>query len=195
MAIILLLATAIASVSLADAKRERHALNNMAVGISTILTDEQRTAIHEKIMEMKEAGKTREEIKIAVAKMLTDYGIDVPKEWFSRERKSYYLCADLTDEQRAAIHEKITEMKEAGATIVEIRTAVAEMLTKYGIEVPEDWIDYRKHDRLGVRDRLNLRIGMDVIADLAMIDSEISTVSQANPKKILGTLGKIRASQ
>ena len=49
------------------------------------------------------------------------------------------LCADLTDEQQDAIREKVTELKEAGATREEIHTTVGEMLEGFGVELPEDW--------------------------------------------------------
>lgn len=43
----------------------------------------------------------------------------------------------VTEEQRDAIHEKVEEMREAGATREEIRDAVDAMLEGWGIEVPE----------------------------------------------------------
>jgi TRAP-type C4-dicarboxylate transport system substrate-binding protein len=46
---------------------------------------------------------------------------------------------DMNQEQRAAVQDMIKEMKEQGATREEIRTAVADMLKGYGIEVPENW--------------------------------------------------------
>jgi len=47
--------------------------------------------------------------------------------------------SNLTEDQRAAIREKISEMRSQDATPEEIHDAVAEVLKGYGIEVPEDW--------------------------------------------------------
>lgn len=47
------------------------------------------------------------------------------------------FLSDLTDEQRAAVHEKREEMRSQGATGEEIHNAISEMLEGYGIEVPE----------------------------------------------------------
>ncbi|MBC8228165.1 hypothetical protein H8E77_01290, partial [bacterium] len=121
--------------------RGNHALKGMAEDMGTTLTDEQRAGIQERVTEMKDAGASRQEIREVVAEMLTEYGIEVPDAWFNRLGKGNYLCADLTDEQRTAIEEKVTEMKEAGASRTEIREAVAEMLAEYGIEVPDTWFN------------------------------------------------------
>ncbi|MGD9401867.1 MAG: hypothetical protein PVF95_06335 [bacterium] len=43
----------------------------------------------------------------------------------------------MTEEQRGALHEKVEEMREAGADREEIREAVNAMLESWGIEVPE----------------------------------------------------------
>ena len=194
---ILLLVVAMVSASVADAKGGRHALRGMAAGICTTLTDEQRTAIHEKVTEMREAGATREEIRASVAEMLKEYGIEVPDEWFSRKGNGYYLCADLTDEQRAAIREKVAEMRETGATREEIRTTVAEMLEEYGVTVPEGWINRQGRGKHGMRRGLNLRANMGIMADLTMIDAEIAAAPQASPKSALisTTWGKLKASR
>jgi DNA-binding transcriptional regulator YhcF (GntR family) len=105
------------------------------------LTKEQREAVQEKIKEMKSQGAKREEIRTAVAEMLKGYGIEVPKDWrgpigFGQRHDGW--GANLTDEQREAIREKIKEMKSQGATREEIHTAVAEMLKGYGIKMPAD---------------------------------------------------------
>ena len=43
------------------------------------LTEEQREAVHTMVMEMREAGASREEIHAAVRDMLERYGIEVPE--------------------------------------------------------------------------------------------------------------------
>lgn len=45
--------------------------------------------------------------------------------------------SSLTDEQRKAIQELLTEMREQGASREEIHEAVAELLVEWGIELPE----------------------------------------------------------
>ena len=202
---ILLLVVAMVSASVADVRGGRHALRGMAAGICTTLTDEQRTTIHEKVTEMREAGAAREEIRTTVAGMFREYGIEVPDEWFSRKGNGYYLCDDLTDEQRTAIREKVTEMREAGATREEIRTAVAEMLEGYGVTVPEDWINRQghsergthRHGKHGMHRGLNLGVSMGPMADIAMIDAEIAAAPQASPQRALTstTWGKLKASR
>ena len=87
LAAILLLAVAMVSGSVVDARGGRHALRGMAAGICTTLTDEQRTAIHEKVAEMREADATREEIRTAMAEMLKEDGIEVPDEWMTRRER------------------------------------------------------------------------------------------------------------
>jgi DNA-binding transcriptional MerR regulator len=47
--------------------------------------------------------------------------------------------SNLTQEQREAVFQKVKEMREQEATREEIRTAVAQMLEGYGIELPENW--------------------------------------------------------
>ena len=113
-----------------------------AKGFWADMTQEQREAVRDMIQEMRDQGATREEIRSAVAEMLEGYGIEVPENWpgpfgFGHNRGGFWK--DLNKEQRDAVHEKIKEMREEGATREEIRAAVAEMLEGYGIEVPEDW--------------------------------------------------------
>lgn len=48
------------------------------------------------------------------------------------------LRADLTEEQRAAIHEKVEKMRSQDATREEIHAARREMLEGYGIKLPEN---------------------------------------------------------
>ena len=110
------------------------------------LTDEQRETVREKIKEMRDQDATREEIHAAVTEMVKGYGIDLPEDWKGPRGfrgdfgpGPFGFCADLTDEQREAIHDKIKEMRDQDATHEEIHTAVAEMLKGYGVDLPEDW--------------------------------------------------------
>jgi DNA-binding transcriptional regulator YhcF (GntR family) len=107
------------------------------------LTEDQRTALREKVTEMKEAGATREQIREAVGQMLTEFGVELPEDWSQRSMRGpggfRFLCADLTEEQRATIREKVQELKESGVTREKVHEAVGVMLQDFGIELPEDW--------------------------------------------------------
>jgi DNA-binding transcriptional regulator YhcF (GntR family) len=99
------------------------------------LSDEQRQAVQKKVTQMREAGKSREEIHMEVRQMLRDYGVEIPDRPPRREGRAAFM-AGLTEEQREAVHEKIEEMRKAGASREEIRAAVGEMLEAYGIDLP-----------------------------------------------------------
>jgi hypothetical protein len=47
------------------------------------------------------------------------------------------LGAQLTEEQREAVHAKVQEMRESGASREAIHATVREMLTGFGIDVPD----------------------------------------------------------
>jgi DNA-binding transcriptional regulator YhcF (GntR family) len=105
------------------------------------LTKEQREAIQEKIKEMRSQSASREEIRTAVVEMLKGYGIEVPEDWhgpigFGQRHDGW--GANLTDEQREAVQEKIKEMRSQGATREEIRAAVDEMIHGFGIKSPQE---------------------------------------------------------
>lgn len=102
------------------------------------LSEEQRKTVREKVTEMREAGISREEIRNAIAKMLEDYGIEMPEEK-ARGGDQRTFLAELSEEQRDAIREKIKEMQGSGATREKIHSEVAEMLESYGVEIPEDF--------------------------------------------------------
>jgi uncharacterized membrane-anchored protein len=109
------------------------------------LTEEQRDAVREKKEEMRSHGATREEIRAAVDEMLKGYGIEVPENWRpSRDPGGFGhglgpFAADLTDEQKEAVHQKIKLLQVKGADREQIREEISQMLEGYGIEVPEDW--------------------------------------------------------
>ena len=117
------------------------------------LTEEQRTALHEKVTEMREAGAAREEILEARRTMLEGYGVELPENFGKRKGRGLNLRDSLTDEQRTALHEKVTEMREAGATREEIFEARRTMLEGYGVELPENF-GKRGGGGLNLRDSL-----------------------------------------
>ncbi|MGB7060870.1 MAG: FlgD immunoglobulin-like domain containing protein, partial [Candidatus Zixiibacteriota bacterium] len=78
------------------------------------------------------------------------YGIELPEkcrllggsEGLRHNRGGF--MTNLTDEQRQTLREKTKEMRSQGATHEEIRSAKAEMLKGYGIELPEKWGEGRR---------------------------------------------------
>ena len=115
------------------------------------LTEEQQTMLHEMVTEMREAGATREAIRAAVGEKLREFGIEVPEDRGQRPRRADGPFANLTEDQRAEIRAKVTEMKKAGAAREEIREAVGAMLQGYGVELPEDLGQHPRHRRPGLR--------------------------------------------
>jgi DNA-binding transcriptional regulator YhcF (GntR family) len=100
------------------------------------LTEEQRETVRAKVEEMREAGASPEEVHAAVKEMLDGWGVDVPED-FGKHPPRHRIFSQLTEEQRQAVHAKVKEMREAGASHEEIHAAVRAMLEGYGIELPE----------------------------------------------------------
>jgi hypothetical protein len=115
------------------------------------LTDEQQTALREKVTEMKEDGATREEIHTTVGEMLHGFGVELPEDWDQRPRRGDGPFANLSDEQRNEIHQMVMDMKEAGASRAEIHEIVGTMLHGFGVELPEDWDQHQERCRHGFR--------------------------------------------
>ena len=67
---------------------------------------------------------------------LEGYGIEPPERGPEHPGPHGRLGEQLTEEQREAIHEKVMEMRKAGASHNEIQDAVREMLEGWGIEPP-----------------------------------------------------------
>jgi len=105
------------------------------------LTEEQRETIHTTISEMRENGATYEKIYDALTELVEGFGIDLPEHWGKGHPGGHNnkFWSKLTDEQRQIVHEKIAEMREADATLEEIRDTVAELLKSFSIELPENW--------------------------------------------------------
>ncbi|MGB2990467.1 MAG: FlgD immunoglobulin-like domain containing protein, partial [Candidatus Zixiibacteriota bacterium] len=127
-------------IELPDNRGERRGFGHGRGGFGADLTDEQRQALREKIKEMQSQDATREEIRAAKAEMLKGYGIELPdnrgeRRGFGHGRGGF--GADLTDEQRQTLREKVREMRSQDASREEIRTAIDEMLQEYGFDLPE----------------------------------------------------------
>ncbi|MBD3181983.1 hypothetical protein GF312_06815 [Candidatus Poribacteria bacterium] len=88
----------------------------------SLLTKEQRDEVRMMVLEMREDGATRSEIREAVVQKMEEFGIEFP----------------LTEEQREEIREMVKTMREDGATLQEIRNAVKEKLDEYDVEAPEN---------------------------------------------------------
>ncbi len=117
--------------------------------IDTELSENQRTAIKEKVESLREQGASREEIHDEIKQMLENYGIEVPEHSFDRPRRGMrhgwkFFGADLSDEQKKAIKDKVDSMRKNKASREEIHEAVTKMLKDYGIEIPKDLEQHRK---------------------------------------------------
>ena len=112
-------------------------------GFMRQLTDEQRQAVHDKIEELRAQDASREEISAAIAELLQSWGIKVPEDFGSRfGRRGPHenpLFAQLTEEQKQTVKEKMDELRAQNASREEIAAAIAELLTSWGIDVPENF--------------------------------------------------------
>jgi hypothetical protein len=115
------------------------------------LTEEQQNEVQAKMKELWESGASREEIRDTIHSMLREYGVKIPKRGEENRRgrghghgRGFMKFADqLSDEQRDAIKDKVKTLRDEGASREEIHMAVSEMLEEYGVEVPEDFGEYR----------------------------------------------------
>jgi Spy/CpxP family protein refolding chaperone len=125
-----LLLTLIALLGLiAAAASAQPAARGQRKGWMAQLTPEQRTQLQAKIKEMRTADAKPEEIKTGVAELCKGWGLEPPPG-------RTLLMLGLTQDQRKQLQAKIKEMRAADAKPEEIRAAVAEMLTGWGLEAP-----------------------------------------------------------
>jgi len=102
------------------------------------LTEEQRGAIHEMVMEMRDNGVDRDEIHEAVTAQLEEWGIEIPEDFRPGPRDGRHgILRDLTEEQRQEVRETVREMRSDGASREEIHDAVRDMLEDWGIDLPD----------------------------------------------------------
>lgn len=99
------------------------------------LTPDQRTQLLAKMTAMKAANATPEETRAAVVAMLKDWGVEAPQGQRAGQGQGREWMAKLTAEQRDQVQAKLKELRAAGKTREEIKTAVAEMLKGWGVEV------------------------------------------------------------
>jgi hypothetical protein len=99
------------------------------------LTEEQKTAIRDKVIEMKKAGASREDLRATRSQMLEAFGCNVP-EGSRRDHGRAGHLSQLSEEQRTAVREMVKEMKQKGASREAIRASVRQMLRSFGISAP-----------------------------------------------------------
>jgi hypothetical protein len=110
-------------------------------GLGADLTEEQQEAVHGKIKELRGQGATWEQIHTEVAGMLKSFGIEVPENWrgpLGLRHKRSGLGANLSDEQREALRERIKQVRHQGASREGIHAAIAQMVKGFGAEQPEN---------------------------------------------------------
>jgi Spy/CpxP family protein refolding chaperone len=100
------------------------------------LTEEQRTQLQDKLKELRAANAKPEEIRAAVAELYKGWGIELPKRGEGQGNAARF-GANLTDEQRTQLQDKIKELKDKGAKRDEIKAAVEEMYKGWGLEPPQ----------------------------------------------------------
>ncbi len=103
------------------------------------LTAEQREELKAEVQEMREQGKSPEEIHAAVKELLKGWGIEPPGPGAGGQGPQVglrWLGQQLTAEQREELKAEVQQMREQGASREEIGAAVKEMLKDWGIERP-----------------------------------------------------------
>jgi DNA-binding transcriptional regulator YhcF (GntR family) len=113
------------------------------------LSEEQRTAIRDKVDQLKDQGASREEIHEAVTEMLKSYGVEPPEGGFEgplrgHRHGGFFPGLELTEEQQTAIREKVEALNDQSASREEIHEAVAELLKSYGIKPLEQMREHRE---------------------------------------------------
>jgi hypothetical protein len=107
------------------------------------LSDEQRTAIRDKIHQLRNQDVPREDFAAAVVALLESWNVEVPedfKENFGKHHPRFpfpRIWDQLTEGQKQVIKDLTESKKENGATRMEIHQAVREKLEEFGFDVPE----------------------------------------------------------
>jgi Spy/CpxP family protein refolding chaperone len=101
------------------------------------LTAEQRAAVASLMESSKADGKTREEVRTAMSELLTSYGVTLPDNFMiGPGQRGNGKGPALTMDQRAAVNALRTSLQAEGKTPAEVRTAIGELMTSYGIIAP-----------------------------------------------------------
>ncbi|MBN2411462.1 T9SS type A sorting domain-containing protein [candidate division KSB1 bacterium] len=115
------------------------------------LTEEQQNELTDTVKQLREEGKSREEIRTAVDALLEKWGVEKP-EHPPRHRGWREFTDQLTPEQRQQIHNKIKDMKAKDASREEIHQAVKALLLEFGVDLPEDWSDNKTNEPVEKKD-------------------------------------------
>lgn len=111
------------------------------------LTDEQQKEVKMKMKDLRESGASGEEIRTTVHKMFKEYGVELPEnsqgirgERDSRKGRGFIKVTDqLSEEQKAAIQDKVKTLRDNGASREEIHKEVITMLKEFGATIPEEF--------------------------------------------------------
>ncbi|NOZ62135.1 MAG: T9SS type A sorting domain-containing protein [Calditrichaeota bacterium] len=126
------------------------------------LTDEQKEQLRAKIIALLDANAEPGEIFLAVGDMLHNWGIEPPHPGFHGRRPfGPGVMSQLTEEQRQAIHDRVEELREQGATRQEIHETVRQMLEEFGVNLPEMPGNQRPGkagDKTGYRSESDLKV-------------------------------------
>jgi dTDP-4-amino-4,6-dideoxygalactose transaminase len=104
------------------------------------LTDTQKETLQQKMDELKAAGTSPQEMHSAIDDMLKQWGIQILQP--PADRPAPPWMANLTDTQRETLKQKMEELKTAGKTPQEIHSAMDDILTQWGIQVPQPPSDH-----------------------------------------------------
>jgi hypothetical protein len=99
------------------------------------LTEEQKTAIRDKVIEMRKAGASGEDLRATRSQMLKAFGYNVAERSGPDHTRAGHF-GWLSEEQRTAVRDMVKGMKQKGASREEIRASVHQMLKSFGIVAP-----------------------------------------------------------
>lgn len=108
--------------------------------IADQLSDFQREELRQRVRDLNDQGKTREEIHQQVVDRLTEWGIDIPEAFAEFDpqrghRRPFDL--ELSEAQRSELRQTVHDLGEQGADRETIRTKVAELFNGWGVKMPE----------------------------------------------------------
>ncbi len=104
------------------------------------LTEEQMTELRQLVQELREQGATRQEIREAANALLQSWNVEIPERpGRGFHRAGMGMCLDLTQDQRQELRETVNEMRQQNASREEILAAVKNLLSGWGVELPENF--------------------------------------------------------
>ncbi|QOS12563.1 uncharacterized protein HfgLR_12130 [Haloferax gibbonsii] len=97
------------------------------------LTDEQTDELQTLVADLRDDGATADEVRTAVNEKLTEFGVD-EADLLPDPALRVTERLDLTDDQTAELEALVADLRDDGATADEVRTAVDEKLTEFGVD-------------------------------------------------------------